>query len=90
MLFDNLAKLSNRHTWLDDLNRHVQGLSRRFNEFDRVRIRFGLIPDVVGLVQIGMVSAVVQRNIEVKNIAIEQDPLVRNAVAYYLIYRCAY
>jgi hypothetical protein len=37
-----------------------------------------------------MVSAVVQRNIEVKNIAIEQDPLIRNAVAYYLIYRCAY
>lgn len=90
VLFDDLAKLPNRHTRFDDLNGHVQGLPRRFDESDRVRIRFGLVANVVGFVQVGMISAVVQRNIEVENVAIKKNSLIRNAVAYNLIGRSTY
>jgi hypothetical protein len=35
-----------------------------------------------------MIAPVVQGNIEVENIAIKKDPLIRDTVAYNLIRRC--
>lgn len=59
VLLNDLAKLSNWHTWFDYLDSHIQGLPGRFDESDRVRIRFGLVANIVRLVDIGMISAVV-------------------------------
>lgn len=88
VFLNDLSKFSNWYTWFDYLDGHVQGLPGRFNESNRVRISFGLVADVVSLVNIGMVSAMVQRNIEVKNVAIKKDSLIRDSVAYNLIRRC--
>jgi hypothetical protein len=35
-----------------------------------------------------MISAVVQRNIEVQNVTIEKNPLIGDSMAYNLIRRC--
>lgn len=90
VFLDDLAELANGDPWFDDLNSHVQGLARRFHEPNRVGIRFGLVANIVGLVQVGMVSTVVQRNVEVEDVAIQKNSLIRNAVAYNLIRRRTY
>lgn len=88
VLFDDLAKFSDRYTWFDNRNGHVQGLPRRFNESDRVRIRSSFVTNVVSLIQVGMISTVVDRNVEIENVPIKKNSLIGDTVAYNLIWRC--
>src|SRR5690606_40971880 len=46
-----------------------------------------LFRSVVSLIQIAMVAFMVQRDVEVDNITIKQDPLVRYPMANYLVNR---
>lgn len=88
VLFDDFSKFPNRGSGLDDCNGHVQGFPRCFNESDRIWVCFGLVTYVVGFVQIGMVSAVVDGDIQIENIAIKKDSLVGDAMAYNFIWGC--
>lgn len=88
VLFDDLAKFSDRYTWFDYRNGHVQGLPRRFNESNRVRVRSSLVTNVVSLIQVGMISAMVDRNVEIENVPIKKNSLIGDTVAYNLIWRC--
>lgn len=59
VLLNDLAELSNRHTRFYDLDCHVQGLPRCFNKSYRVRVSSGLVTNIVGLIQVGVIAAVV-------------------------------
>lgn len=89
MLFDDLAKLPYRRSRLHDLDGLVQAFSRRFNHSNRIWVGFGSVANVVGFVQIGVVPAVIQRNVEVEDIAVEEDPLIGNPMADNFVWRRA-
>jgi hypothetical protein len=88
VLLDNVAELSDQCTGLHSLDGLVQALSRCFNHANSIRISLGLVTNIVGLVQIGVVSLVVQRNINVEDIAVEENTLVWNAVTDYFVNGC--
>lgn len=81
VLLDNVAKLSDQCTRLDSLDGLIQALSRCLNHANGIRVSLGLVTNVVSLVQVGVISLVIQRNIDVEDIAVEENTLIRNAVA---------
>lgn len=60
MLFDDVAKLADENTWFDCLYGFLETFSSRFYDPNIVRIGLGLVPNIVCLVQIGMITFVVQ------------------------------
>lgn len=87
VLLNDLAKVAERRAGLDELDGLVQALPRRLDDPDRVRVGLGALAHVVRLVHIGVVAPVVQGNVQVENVAIQQDALVGNAVADDLVWR---
>lgn len=80
-LFDNVAKLADQGTGLDCLDRLVQALAGGLDNADIVGVGLGSVTNVVRLVQVGVVALVVERDINVEDIAVEQDALIGDAVA---------
>lgn len=89
VLFDDVAKLPDRGTRLYGLDREVEALPRRLNHPNSIGVRLRLIADVVGLVQVTVVTFVVEGDVEVEDIAVEEDPLIRDTVADNLVRRGA-
>jgi hypothetical protein len=81
VLLDNVAELPDQSAGLHSLDGLVQTLSRCLNHANSIRVSLGLVTNVVGLVQVGVVSLVVQRNINVEDITIEQNTLIGDTVA---------
>jgi hypothetical protein len=81
MLLNNVTKFSDQSAGLNGLDRLIQALSCRLNHTNSIGVGLGLVSNVISLVQIGVVSFMVQGNIDVENIAIKQNALVRNTVA---------
>lgn len=89
VLLDDLAKVAERRAGLDELNGLVQALPRRLDDPDRVWVGLGAFAHVVGLVDVGVVAPVVQGDVEVEDVAVQQDSLVGDSVADYFIGRSA-
>lgn len=70
VLLDNVTKLSDQSAGLNGLDRLIQALSCRLNHTNSVGVGLGLVSDVICLVQIGVVSFMVQGNIDVENITV--------------------
>ena len=88
VLLDNVTKFSDQGARLHSLDGLVQTLSRGFNHANSIGIGLGLVTNVVGLVQVGVVSLVIQGNIDVENIAVQQNTLIRDTVADDFVNRC--
>ena len=86
MLFDDVAEVFERHAGLHDRDCLIEALSRSLDELDEFLIRQCFVANVVGLVQIAMVAFVVQSDIEIEDISIQKNSLVRNAMAYDFIW----
>lgn len=86
VLLNDIAKFSNQNAWLHSLDGFVQTLSCSFHNSDIIWIRLRFIADIVCLVQIGMVSFVVQCDVDVEDIAIDKRSVIGNAVADDFIY----
>lgn len=81
VLLDDVAKVGDLDPRLDVLDGPLQALPRRLHEPHVVRVRPGLVSDVVRLVQVPVVPFVVERDVDVQNVPVLQDPLVGYAVA---------
>lgn len=86
MLLNNLAKLAYRSPRLYQFDSLVQALPCGFNHPNRVWAGFGSIANIVSLVEVGMVATVIERDVEVEDIAIEKDSLVRYPVTNDLVW----
>lgn len=80
VLFYDVAGIPEKHAGLDDGYRLVEALPRRFHDPDRIRIGSGPVPNIVGLVQVAMEALMVQRDINVENVAIHKYPLIRDTM----------
>jgi hypothetical protein len=90
MLLNHIAKIAYQRARLHHLDSFIQTLARRLYDADSVRIRFGTIANVIGLVEVAVETLMVQGNIQIDDIAIQQNALVRNSVANDLVRRSAY
>ena len=90
MLLYDVTKVLDGDTGLDMGNCFLQTLSRRFDQSHIVRICLGFVANIVGLVQVPMIALMEERNIDVEDIAVLQNSLVWNTVAYYLVDGKAY
>jgi len=81
MLLNNVTKFSDQSAGLNGLDRLIQALSCRLNHTNSIGVGLGFVSNVISLVQIGVVSFMVQGNIDVENITVKQNALVRNTVA---------
>jgi len=70
VLLDNVTKLSDQSAGLNGLDGLIQALSCRLNHTNSVGVGLGLVSNVICLVQIGVVSFVVQGNVDVENITV--------------------
>lgn len=89
MLFDHISRVPEKHTRLHQVDGHVQTLSRSLDNANGVGVRPGLISDIVGFVQVTMVTVVVQCHVDVDNVTVLERSLVGNAVADGLVDRGA-
>jgi hypothetical protein len=71
VLLNDVSKLSDQNTGLDGLDGLLQALAGSLDNTDGVGVGLGLLANVVGLVEIGMISSVVERNIEVQDITVQ-------------------
>lgn len=81
VLLDDVSKLPDQGTGLHSLDGLLQALSCRLDDTDGVRVRLGPVTNVICLVQIGMVAFVVEGNVDVENIAVEENTLIGDTVA---------
>jgi hypothetical protein len=81
VLLDNIAVLTEQRAGLDELNSLVQALSRRLRHTYCIWVRQCLVTNVVGLVEVAVEAAVVERHVDVEDIAILEYSLIGNAVA---------
>lgn len=80
-LLNNVAWIAEQHPRLHDLDRLIQRVACRLDDANRVRICKRLVTNVVCLVNIAVESFMVERNVDVKDVAILQNALVGNTVA---------
>lgn len=70
MLLYDIAIVSEERSRLDQFDSLVQTLPRCFDHTDRVRVVPRLLANVVGLVEIAVISAVVQSDVDVEDITV--------------------
>jgi hypothetical protein len=85
VLLDDISIFTEQCAWLDDLDGLLQALSRRFRYAHGVRVCQGLVANVECLVQIRVETTVIDRNVNVQDIAVFEYSLVRDAVADDLV-----
>jgi hypothetical protein len=70
MLFYHISIISEERPWLDQLDGLIQTLSGGFNHSHSVRVVLCLLTYIVCLVEITVIAAVVQGDINVENIPV--------------------
>lgn len=89
MLLDNRAIVAEESAGLDECNGLFETFAGGFDDADIVWILSGGITNIVGLIEVAMVTAMVEGNVDVENIAINQDAGIRDTVADDFIEGCA-
>lgn len=74
---------------LRNLNRFVKAFSGCLDYAHRVRIGERLVANIIGFVDVSVISTVVESNVDIDNVTILEDALVRDAVADTLVHRRA-
>ena len=82
---DDAAELADRRPGLDELDGLVQALARRLDDPDGVGVCPGAVADVVRLVEVGVVAPVVDGDVQVEDVAVQEDAVVWDPVADDLV-----
>lgn len=85
LLINCITGRSKRHPRFNKLNCLVQRLTACLHDPDTVRVRERFIADVVCLIQVTVETAVIQRYIDVDDVAIDQASCVGDPVADDLV-----
>lgn len=81
MLLNNVTKLADQNTGLDSLDGFIQALAGGLDDSHGVGVGLGLVANIVGFVEVGVVTLVEQANVNVKNVAIDKNSLIGDSVA---------
>lgn len=86
-LLDDVTELADENTWLHSLDSLVKALARCLYDAHILGVSLGLVADVVRLVEVGMVSFVVEGNVDVEDVTVKQEALIGDTVADDLVGR---
>lgn len=75
------AGVAEGHAWFDELDCFVEAFAGGFDDADGGRVGAGLFAYVVCFVEVAVEAVVVEGDVEVDDVAFEEDALVGDAVA---------
>ena len=81
VFFNHAAGVAEGHAWFDELDGFVEAFAGGFDDADGGRIRAGKGAHVVCFVEVAVEAVVVEGDVEVNDVAFEEDALVWDAVA---------
>ena len=81
VLLDDAARLAEQHSRFHELDGLVEAFAARLDDADGVWIGEGFGAYIVGFVEVAVEAAVIEGYVEVDDVAVLQDALVRDAVA---------
>lgn len=81
VLLYGIAKVPEERPRLDHLNGLLQALACRLGDAYRIRVRLGLVADVVGLVQVAMVTVMIEGYVQVYDVSVHERSFVGDTVA---------
>ena len=87
LLYD-FARVSKEHPRLDQCDGLVKALSSRLSNPDGVRVTACSVAHVICLIEITMVSTMVQGDVDIKDVTVEKQSAIRNAMTYDFIWGC--
>ncbi len=85
VFFDHGARVSEGHARFDELDGFVEAFAGGFDDADGGRIRAGKLAYVVCFVEVAVEAVVVEGDVEVDDIAFEEEALVGDAMADYFV-----
>ena len=86
VFFDNSAGVFERHAGLHERDGLVETFAGGLDDPDGVGVGEGAGADVVGFVEVAVVAAVVEGDVEVYDVAVEEGALVGDPMADYFVY----
>jgi len=89
VFFDGTAGFAEEHAGLDEFDGFGEALAGGFDNPDWIAVGEGFWADVVGFVEVAVETAVAEGDVEVEDVAVEEDALVGDAVTYYFVGGCA-
>lgn len=89
MLLDHVARIPKQHSRFDNLDRLLETLPSCFHYPHRVCVRLGPFTNIIRFIQIAVEALVVDADVEVEDVAIKQNSLIRYSVADHFVGRCA-
>lgn len=81
MLVNCVTEVPKRHTRLHHSDSLVETLSRGLDHAHGIRVVSSFLADVISFVEVSVKAFVVERYVDVKNVAVDELALVGNAVA---------
>ena len=85
MFFNDAAGVAEGHAGFDELDGFVEAFAGGFDDADGGGVRAGEGADVVCFVEVAVEAVVVEGDVEVDDVAFEEDALVGYAVADYFV-----
>ena len=89
MAFDDRANISEEHSRLDHLHSTIKAFPGGFRNANRIHVYFGPVSDVVGLVEITVKTAMIERHVDIDDVSIQENTVVWNPMADDLVGRSA-
>ena len=89
VFFDDGAGVAEGHAGFDEFDGFVEAFAGCFDDTHGGRVRACEGADVVGFVEVAVEAVVVEGDVEVDDVAFEEETLVGNAVADYFVDGCA-
>ena len=81
VFFNHASRVAEGHAWFDELDGFVEAFAGGFDDADGGRVGAGLFAHIVCFVEVAVEAVVVERDVEVDDVAFEEDALVGDAVA---------
>ena len=85
VFFNHPSGVAEGHAWFDELDGFVEAFAGGFDDADGGRVGAGLLAYVVCFVEVAVEAVVVEGDVEVDDVAFEEDALVGDAVADYFV-----
>ena len=74
----------------DDCDCLVETFPSCLDKLHKLLVGERLVADIVGFIEVAMVAFMVESDVQVEDVAVEQDSLIRNAMANHFVWRRAY
>jgi len=80
VFFNNASRFAEEHTGFDDFDGFIEAFSGCFDDADGITVCKSFLSDIVGFVEVAVEATMVEADVEIDDVAVEEDTLIRNAM----------